>query len=235
MDGGAVPPSLTSDGLHYSTATREQVLAPFIISELATRGWVDTTTESQEPTMPYTPKTDWKTDDKVDHDHLNTLEQALADAVTGAATATDAKETAAAAAQSVADLREAVESKADSATVTAALANKVDVKGETSKNTVYGISNGGNLYMYPTGVSTVAASTVAMRGTNGVLKVGEPTADDNATTKKYVDTAVGGAKTPDGTREQLDAGTDTTVRAFSAKDISDFVKAQIAALAQPKA
>lgn len=39
------------------------------------------------------------------------------------------------------------------------------------------------------------------------------------------------AATPAGTRAQLDAGTDTTVRAFSAKDISDFVTAKIAAAA----
>ena len=32
-----------------------------------------------------------------------------------------------------------------------------------------------------------------------------------------------------GTRAQLDAGTDTTVRAFSAKDLHEFVAAQIAA------
>lgn len=32
--------------------------------------------------MPYTPKTDWKVDDEVDHDHLNNLEQAVADATT---------------------------------------------------------------------------------------------------------------------------------------------------------
>lgn len=121
--------------------------------------------------MTYTPKTDWKTDDKVYHDHLNTLEQALADAVTGTATATEAKETADAATQGVADLRN---TKADK--------TAVDAKAD----------------------------------------------------REYVDTAVGGAKVPAGTREMLDAGTDTTVRAFSAKDIADYVKAQIAALAQPK-
>ena len=39
------------------------------------------------------------------------------------------------------------------------------------------------------------------------------------------------AATAAGTRAQLDAGTDTVVRAFSAKDISDFVAAKIAAAA----
>ena len=37
--------------------------------------------------------------------------------------------------------------------------------------------------------------------------------------------------TASGTRAQLDAGTDTTVRAFSAKDIAEYVAAQIAASA----
>lgn len=38
------------------------------------------------------------------------------------------------------------------------------------------------------------------------------------------------AATAAGTRAQLDAGTDTTVRAFSAKDIAEYVAAQIAAI-----
>ncbi|WP_414121497.1 hypothetical protein [Corynebacterium nuruki] len=39
--------------------------------------------------------------------------------------------------------------------------------------------------------------------------------------------------TPAGTRAQLDAGTDTVVRAFSAKDIAEFVAAQITAATTP--
>lgn len=218
--GGGIPPSLTApDNVHYTTATREGVLAPFIISELATRGWINTTTEPQEPTMNYIPKTDWKTDDEVDHDHLNTLEQALADAVTGAATATDTKETADAAAQSVADLREEMTSK---------------VTSDGRANKVYGTSASGADLMYTLAGSSASAQSIAYRTTGGTLQVGTPTIDSHATTKAYVDTAVGGAETPVGTRKQLDAGTDNTVRAFSAKDIADYVKAQIAALAQPK-
>lgn len=38
------------------------------------------------------------------------------------------------------------------------------------------------------------------------------------------------AATAAGTRAQLDAGTDTTVRAFSAKDIAEYVTAQINAI-----
>ncbi len=228
--GKTVPPSLTSDGLHFSTATREQVLAPFIVSELAARGWT-TESEEEEPTVAFTPKNDWKAGDYYQADRIIELEATVAANASAAATATAASETASAAAQGVADLREAVAAKADASALTAGLDKKVDLKGEASKNTVYGISNGGSLFMYPTGVSTVASGSLVMRQADGSIRVGEPSADDRAATKKYVDTAVGGAKTPAGTRAQLDAGTDTTVRAFSAKDIADYVAAQIAAAA----
>ncbi|MGP5931620.1 hypothetical protein [Corynebacterium glyciniphilum] len=42
------------------------------------------------------------------------------------------------------------------------------------------------------------------------------------------------AATAAGTRAQLDAGTDTTVRAFSAKDIAEYVAAQIDAATTPE-
>ena len=179
LSGKTVPPSLTSDGLHYTTATRESVLAPFIISELAARGW---TTPKAEviPVPDYAPKTDWVAGAEVDHDHLNALEGALGGVI----------ESASSAAQGVADLREDVADRATTAALTSGLAGKVDVKGAENKNTVYGISNGGSLYMYKTGVSTVEASTVAMRGTGGALKVGTATADDHAVPKAQMDTAL---------------------------------------------
>lgn len=186
LAGKTVPPSLTSDGLHYTTDTRERVLAPYLISELAARGWT-TESEEEEPTVAFTPKNDWKSGDEYTAARMIELEAAVATGAGAASTATSANEAASSAAQGVADLREAVAAKADTSALTTGLDKKVDVKGAESKNTVYGVSNGGSLYMYPTGVSTVAASTVAMRGTNGVLKVGEPTAVDHATTKKYVD------------------------------------------------
>lgn len=245
LAGKTVPPSLTTDGLHYSTETREKVLAPFIISELAARGW----TTPKEASVAYTPKLDWKTGDELPAAHLNELEQAAADGARASDDVTAATEAAAAAGQGVADLQE---TKADKAALTAGLAKKVDVKDAASKNTVYGISNGGSLFMYPTGVSTVAASTVAMRGTGGVLKVGTATDADHAVTKAQLDAAIDGtlklgttattalkgdtvipAATASGTRDQLDAGTDTTVRAFSAKDIAEYVAAQIAAATPP--
>lgn len=186
LAGKTVPPSLTSDGIHYSTDTREKVLAPFIISELSARGWT-TESEEEEPTVAFTPKNDWKAGDYYKADRIIELEATVAANASAAATATEANETASSAAQGVADLREAVEAKADTSALTAGLDKKVDVKGVENKNTVYGISNGGSLAMYKTGVSTSEPATMAMRGRGGVLKVGEPTAVDHATTKKYVD------------------------------------------------
>lgn len=227
LAGKTVPPSLTTDGLHYSTQTREQVLAPFIITELADRGWT-TTKEEVPPVAEYTP-THWEnkpsTKTPISAENLNNIE-------TGIQAAAEAS---AAASQGVADLRETKAEKADVATK-ADLATKVDLKGEASKNTVYGISNGGSLYMYPTGISTTASGSLVMRQSDGSIRVGEPSADDRAATKKYVDTKLAAlpAAPPTGTRAMLDEGTDTTPRLFSAKDIADYVTAKIAELAQPK-
>ena len=69
-----------------------------------------------------------------------------------------------------------------------------------------------------------AARTAIGAGTSNV-KVGTGAGDALAG-----NTSIPSA-TPSGTRAQLDAGTDTTVRAFSAKDIAEFVAAQIAAAA----
>lgn len=231
LAGKTVPPSLTSDGLHYTTATRERVVAPYIISELADRGWT-TPKEEVPPVADYKP-TVWKnkpdTTTPVNAAALNNIE-------TGIQAAAEAS---AAASQAVADLRETKAEKTDltnlvtTDALTTGLAKKVDLKGETSKNTVYGISNGGSLYMYPTGISTTASGSLVMRQSDGSIRVGEPSADDRAATKRYVDAQI--AAVPTGTRAMLDEGTDTTPRLFSAKDISDFVKAQIAAAAQPEA
>lgn len=187
LAGKTVPPSLTSDGLHYTTATRERVLAPFLIDEMASRGWITKSTE-EVPVAEYTP-TVWEnapsTATPLSAANLNNLEAGVQAAT----------ESANAAAQGVADLRTDVAAKADSSALAdfatkADLAGKVDVKGAENKNTVYGISNGGSLYMYPTGVSTVAASTVAMRGAGGALKVGTATADDHAVTFKQLNDSI---------------------------------------------
>jgi hypothetical protein len=73
--------------------------------------------------------------------------------------------------------------------------------------------------------SDAAAARTAIGAGTSSLALGT-----TATTALKGDTVIPAA-TPAGTRAQLDAGTDTTVRAFSAKDISDFVTAKIAAAA----
>lgn len=72
-------------------------------------------------------------------------------------------------------------------------------------------------------VDGAAARTAIGAGTSS-LALGT-----TATTALKGDTVIPAA-TAAGTRAQLDAGTDTTVRAFSAKDIADFVAAKIAAI-----
>ncbi|MGB3358132.1 MAG: hypothetical protein WA972_21075 [Rhodococcus qingshengii] len=78
------------------------------------------------------------------------------------------------------------------------------------------------------GTATVASSVTAAVLKAGVvahgIKIGT-----TAGTALAGNTTIPAA-TAAGTRAQLDAGTDTVVRAFSAKDIADFVAAQIAAI-----
>lgn len=164
LAGDTVPPSLTSDGLHFSTATREQVLAPFIISELEARGWTTSSGEVIE-VADYTAKTDWKVDDEVDHDHMNALESALSGVL----------ESASSTAQGVADLREDVSKR---------------VPVDTGNNKVYGTSGSGAQIVYPLGGSSASANSIAYRTTGGTLKVGTATADDHAVTKAQLDAAI---------------------------------------------
>lgn len=171
LAGDTVPTSLTTDGLHFSTDTREKVLAPFIVAELAARGWTTKAEEGEEP-MPFAPRTDWKTDDKYPADRIIELEAAAATGEAAAATATAANEAANAAAQSVTDLREDVSKR---------------VPVDTGNNKIYGTGPSGQQQTYPLGGSSATANSIAYRTTGGVLKVGTPTGDDHATTKKYVD------------------------------------------------
>ena len=64
------------------------------------------------------------------------------------------------------------------------LGNKVDKV--TSTYRIYGTTSSGAQTTYSL-ASGATASTIAYRGTGGVLQVGTPTADAHATTKKYVD------------------------------------------------
>lgn len=226
LAGKSMPPSLTADGIHYTTAVREQVLAPFIIKELADRGWTVPKKEVP-PVADYTP-THWENAPSkktpVSAENLNNIETGIQ----------SAKEASAAATQGVADLRE---TKADAATVTTALAGKVNAVPETQKNKIYGTGTDGKQVVYNYVASGADANSVAARSSSGNIMVSEtPAADGHATSKKYVDTKLAAlpAAPPTGTRAMLNEGTDTTPRLFAAKDIADYVAAKITELAQPK-
>lgn len=60
------------------------------------------------------------------------------------------------------------------------------VASTTSANRLYGTTSAGNPSSFPYS-QTAGVNTIAQRGTNGVLAVGEPTAGAHATTKTYVD------------------------------------------------
>lgn len=64
LAGKSMPPSLTSDNIHFSTATREGVIAPFILDALDIRGWL--THEGVDPTVPDYELLNKKTGDKID-------------------------------------------------------------------------------------------------------------------------------------------------------------------------
>lgn len=174
--GDAIPRSLTSDGLHYSDDTREKVLAPFIVSELAARGWT-TEPEEEEPAVAFIARDDWKTGDEYPAARMVELEAAVA---TGAG----ASSTANSAAQGVADLREDVASKADAS----ALAKKLDAMPETQKNKIYGTGQDGKFAIYNCSASETTPSSVVTRtGSGNVLIADEPAVGGHATSKKYVD------------------------------------------------
>lgn len=122
--------------------------------------------------MPFVPRTDWKTDEKYPADRIIELEAAAATGEAAAVTATAANEAASAAAQSVTDLREDVNKR---------------VPVDTGNNKIYGTGPAGQQQVYPLGGSSATENSVAYRTTGGVLKVGTPTDDDHAATKKYVD------------------------------------------------
>lgn len=72
-----------------------------------------------------------------------------------------------------------------------ALWNELDAKVDevTTANKVYGTDNSWNQTTY-TVATNATASTIPVRGGNGVVSVWTPTANTHATTKKYVDDAI---------------------------------------------
>lgn len=72
--------------------------------------------------------------------------------------------------------------------VASAVSNKVD-KNSSAQAKAYGTTSAGVETTWKVS-SSAGASTLAYRGTNGVLQVGTPTADEHAATKKYVDDSI---------------------------------------------
>ena len=88
-----------------------------------------------------------------------------------------------------------------------ALAGKVDIK--VKRAVVYGTYDWKTTTIDYTSEPT--SNTIAFRSTNGVLKVGTPTADSDATTKKYVDDAIATAAvlvSPNGTKYKISVNDD---------------------------
>lgn len=117
--------------------------------------------ESEED-MPFVPRDDWKAGDDYEAARIIELEAAAA---TGEAAATE-----------VANL---------ATSTTAALGNKVDAS--TTPNQVYGVGSQGQPYLRTVSGTSKTSNTVPVRGSNGIIVVGDPTSDDHAATKKYVD------------------------------------------------
>lgn len=73
--------------------------------------------------------------------------------------------------------------------VNESLAKKLNKYSGTGSTMFYGVNAQGEQYMH-SGAISAAAYTAALRGAGGTLNVGTPTADANATNKKYVDDLV---------------------------------------------
>lgn len=182
LAGKSMPPSLTADNIHFSTAVREGVIAPFILDAMLSRGWLDSNPGGGSGMAEYDP-TVWKnkpsTETPINAANLNKIESGIVSAVTAANEASEAAN----------GLVSELESKANVDAVTTGLDSKVD-KVSTS-TVVYGTNSGGN----PNTISyatAATASTIPYRGSGGVLQVGAPTAANHAVTKQYVDSAVDG-------------------------------------------
>ena len=74
----------------------------------------------------------------------------------------------------------------------------------TSANKVYITSSTGEQGEGAYSKTNATANTFAMRGSDGVLVVGTPTADNHAATKKYVDDIIEANPTATGTETQLE-------------------------------
>lgn len=304
LSGKSMPPSLTADQIHFSTATREGVIAPYLLSELDRRGWLSNSSEGGNPTMTVSP-INKKSGDTWDEAAVATIDSNFASLDSGKAEKTE-----------ITTLTSDLESKVNQDALNTALAGKVDASGaktiagtttfsaattfsstvstgaltatnitatgyisapqnvrfggglssadvvatdSTQMYTRFNSSSGARTFTLQSGVpggrryvignwqGSPVANSVTIVPPSGVtingdsnplpLKPGETVEiiSTGASGAWHIVARTTGASTPEiGTRAQLDAGTDTVVRGFSAKDIKDFVDARIAALAQPK-
>lgn len=89
------------------------------------------------------------------------------------------------------DLRSLVDLKASTSYIDEVAETKVDKVSRTHNyaGILYGVNNKGEQAMFNC-ATTTGGYTVAYRLANGEIRVGEPTEDEHATTKKYVDTTV---------------------------------------------
>ncbi|MGO1991970.1 MAG: hypothetical protein ACTH2Y_09105 [Corynebacterium sp.] len=177
LDGKSMPPSLTSDNIHFSTDTREQVIAPLLLSELDARGWLSESSEGGT-TMVTTPLNK-KTGDTWDEAACATIDANF-----------EALDSGKADAESVTALSRELDEKATTDAVNAAVDGKLDrVSGN---NRVYNNGPSGE----PTSLlytAAATASTIMQRGPGGRTNVGDPESDGNATHKGYVDKAIADA------------------------------------------
>lgn len=300
LEGKSMPPQLTADQIHFSTATREGVIAPYLLSQLESRGWLSDTSEGGPPSMSISALNKKTGDDideatfaaidanfatldngkadssevttitsdletKVNQDALNTALSGKVDAsgsktIAGATTFTSAVTTTGAVsvgtnlsvtgwANCTGNMRfgGGLSSADVTATDTTQMYTRFNATSGAKKFTLQDGVPGGRRYVIGNWQGSPAENAVTIETPSGVTINGEPGPVTvlPGETVEVISTGAGGAwhivsrsqgaSAPAiGTRDQLDAGIDTVIRGFSAKDIKDFVDARIADLAQPK-
>lgn len=277
LAGKSMPPSLTSDNIHYSTQTRELVVAPFLLNELESRSWL------QEGVPVVTTPLNKSTGDTIDEASYDLID-ANFDVVTEALGNKAESDT-------VSDLQGDLAGKADQSALDAKLdANgPKTIEGPTTFNSAVAFNynprfgaaavaadvaasdltpmyirvnttSGAKSFTLPTGVlggrryvvgrsaqgsqplSIVPPTNGSINGSSDPLVL-----TDQLEHVEIISLGAGGAwhvvswnrgeasrpVVGNGTAAMLEAGTDTVVRGFSAKDIHDEIARQIAVQAQP--
>lgn len=164
IEGQSMPRSLTSDGIHYTVANRRDVVAPFVLSNLESRNWLNL----GGIFMPEYNKTTWKnspsTDTPLSAANLNKIEDGLESA------------------------HAAIDTTASA--INAAVADKV-TKPTATKNSVITVNSSGVVSAMSYGEGS--SDGIVYRGMGNRANIGEPQTDLNITNKKYVDDAISDA------------------------------------------